>query len=543
MIRIKQLKLVPQKNEEAKSIKNRIVKKAASLLRISPQDITEIKIDKRSIDARKKDAVLWVYTVDIAVKNEAAVLKKCKDKNIEQYTAKEFNPVFAATGKEKKVVIVGAGPAGLFTAYILALNGFKPILIERGKDVDKRGEDVEQYWKNGILKPDSNVQFGEGGAGTFSDGKLNTAVKDTEGRIDFILKTFVKFGAFEDILYDTKPHVGTDILKDVVRNLRQEIISLGGTVLFEKCMTDIVTENNRAVGIVVNNEEILKADVIVLTIGHSARDTFEMLRQHQIDMIPKDFAVGYRVMHLQEQINEAQYGMSYKDYFGAAPYKLTAKSEDGRGVYSFCMCPGGYVVNSSSEADRICVNGMSYHDRNSGIANSAIVVAVHTEDFKNTLRAERIDFDENNPLIGMYYQRIIERRAFAAGQGKIPVQTYGDYINNRCTDTVDEGRIAIKGQYTEANLRGILPDELENAFIQGMEQMGRKLKGFDATDTYMCGIEGRTSSPVRILRNDSGVASLEGIYPGGEGAGYAGGIMSACIDGIKIAQYIIKGDN
>lgn len=511
-------------------------------LKCKEADILSWQIAKRSVDARKKTLLFYSYTLLAACKNEEKLFQRLsKDRDITYDTSVTFS--FRVTGQQKlreRPLIIGAGPAGLFCGLELARAGFRPILLERGKDVDQRCADVEAFWRGKPLLPDSNVQFGEGGAGTFSDGKLNTLVKDKYGLSAHVLKTFVEFGAKESILYDGKPHLGTDALKNIVKNMRQEILSLGGEVRFSKQMTDIkLSEKGHICAIEINGKEWLETEVLVLAIGHSARDTLSMLYKRHLSMEAKPFAVGFRVQHPQHFINETQYGCA-ETPLGAAPYKLTAKAKDGRGVYSFCMCPGGYVVNASSEEGCLAVNGMSYSDRAGGCANSAIIVAVTPNDYGNAA----------SPLSGIAFQRELERRAYEAAQGKIPVQKYGAYreslqkqgllkeLSSAPTDILSPFMPACKGFFKEADLTHILPPTLNTAFVDGMEEMNRKIRGFASAEVWLCGIESRTSSPVRIIRDDSLQSSFAGIYPCGEGAGYAGGITSAAMDGIRVAEKI-----
>ena len=427
--------------------------------------------------------------------------------------------------------MVGSGPAGLFCAYQLALHGYCPIVLERGQDVDQRIKDVEDFWNGKPLNSDSNVQFGEGGAGTFSDGKLNTLNKDPFLRNKEVLKIFVKMGAKETILYDQKPHLGTDALVDIVKNLRKEIIRLGGEVRFGSKVTDLcLNEQGKVTGVEINGNEVLASEVVVLALGHSARDTFEMLHRRQVPMEAKEFAIGYRVMHPQSMVNESQYGLSNPEEINleAAPYKLTASSEGGRGVYSFCMCPGGYVVNASSEENRLVINGMSYSKRDSVTANSAIIISVKQE-----------DFGETGPLAGVHFQQKIEESAYKIGRGNIPLQLYEDFKNDKISCGFGEVEPCIKGAWEFANLRGILPKSLEDSFLEAMTSFGRKMKGFERGDAIMCGVEARTSSPLRICRKTETLQSeIEGLYPCGEGAGYAGGITSAAADGLHVAEKI-----
>lgn len=548
MIRISSIGMEPIKSENIENTKQRLLKKLLKLLRISEKEVVAFKIQRKSIDARKKDSVKLVFSVDLKLSKETEerlLNKKIKNLNLTRAESVIFNPVIAHKSLDlhKRIYVVGAGPAGLFAAYMLSINGYKPVLLERGYDVDRRQKSVDEFWKGEGLDTLSNVQFGEGGAGTFSDGKLNTGVKDPEGRIQFVLETLVKMGAKEDILYEQKPHVGTDVLKNVVKNLRKAIIENGGQVRFEACVTDIIWEEDTLKGIWINGEEYVPAEALVLAIGHSARDTFEMLHRHKLNMQAKDFAVGFRVIHPQKMINESQYGEIYADYFEAASYKLTAKSSDNRGVYSFCMCPGGYVVNASSEAGHTCVNGMSYSGRDSSCANSAIIVAVKVQDFIDELSKAGIEAKQTHPLLGMYFQRLIEKRTYEKSPGKIPVQYYGEFKDASYKLDFKEMECSpdIKGEYMFTSLRNILPTELENAFIEGMESMGKKIKGFNASYTILAGTESRTSSPVRIHRDENGMSSVKGLYPCGEGAGYAGGITSAAVDGLRIAEKIIKG--
>ena len=507
--------------------------KAARQLKIQESDIASVQILKHSIDARKKPQIYQVYSLGVKLNklSEEAVVKKCKNANVLFSQQVEYH--FPGTGTKKlteRPVIIGMGPAGLFCGYMLALHGYRPIILERGCDVETRTKDVEAYWNGSALKPESNVQFGEGGAGTFSDGKLNTLVKDKYGRNKEVLRIFVEAGAPEEILYESKPHIGTDVLKKVVVAMREEIIRYGGEVHFESKVTGLHIENGEVTGVVIGEEEI-KTNQVVLAIGHSARDMFAYLDSIGLPMESKAFAVGMRVEHPQRLINEVMYGKEHGEELPAAPYKLTAKTSVGRGVYSFCMCPGGYVVNASSEEGRIAVNGMSYSDRNSQNANSAIIVQVTPQDYAS-----------DGPLAGVEFQRRLEESAYRVGNGKIPVQYLEDYIADKQSKEREKWNTpCIKGEYTYSNLRGILPQECEQAFMEGMKHFDKVIPGFGAGDAILAGMESRTSSPIRIHREENLQSpAVKGLYPCGEGAGYAGGITSAAMDGIYVAEKIAE---
>lgn len=513
-------------------------RKAAEALHVPVGDILSFSIRRRSVDARKKSEIFYSYALDVSVRNEAKVLHRFQGKENRVCRVDEGRYVFPNPGNKPlkdPVVIVGMGPAGLFCGYALASHGYPVVLLERGRMVEQRQRDVEAFWESGRLRPDSNVQFGEGGAGTFSDGKLNTLVKDKDGRNREVLETFVKFGAKESICYDAKPHIGTDVLTGVVRNMRNEIVRQGGTVRFESRVTGLDIRDGHIAGVVVNGKERLSCGQVVLAIGHSARDTFSMLYENRILMESKAFAVGFRVEHPQAMIDESQYGTRTPGELGAAPYKVTAQAKNGRGVYSFCMCPGGYVVNASSEEGLLAVNGMSYSMRDGINANSAVIVSVTPEDFPS-----------DHPLAGVEFQRMLERRAYELGGGRIPVQRYGAFRkavessagSRQDTEPDSALRPACKGAYVWTDLSGILPSACSEAFVDGMEAFGRQIKGFDRPDAILSGVESRTSSPVRICRDESLQSQVKGLYPCGEGAGYAGGIMSAAMDGLRVAEKI-----
>lgn len=529
MIQIRQLKLHIGHTEAD------LRKKICHTLRIREDALLSYTLRKKSLDARKKPELFYIYTVDVRAENERAILKKNRSGSITVSDEKPYRyPKTGSLSMSGPPVVIGSGPAGMFCALFLAELGYCPILLERGAPVDQRREDVETFWREGVLKPDSNVQFGEGGAGTFSDGKLNTLVKDPMGRNRKVLEIFVEHGAPEEILYMNKPHIGTDVLMGVVKNMRQKIESYGGQVFFYSQVTDLSASGQRLSSLTVRNtrtgeRKVLKTQTAVLAVGHSARDTFEMLSRRGIDMRAKDFAVGLRIEHDQRMIDRTQYGRDRGQDLPAASYKLSAGLENGRSVYTFCMCPGGYVVNASSEEGCLAVNGMSYHDRSGKNANSAVIVTVRREDYPG-----------EGPLAGVEFQRELERRAYRAGKGRVPVQMFEDYRQGRVSGEPGGIRPQIKGRFQFANLREIFPDEIGESIRLGIEAFDRKIPGFAAGDAMLSGVESRTSSPVRILRDENLQSSLSGLYPCGEGAGYAGGITSAAMDGIKVAEEIVK---
>ena len=519
MLRLRQVKLSIYDND--------IKKKVSKLLKVNINEINNIKIVKRSLDARDKNDLLFVYELDIDINNEDKVLNKNKKLDLFKSPNEEYKFVL-----DKKVnnvdrpIIVGAGPAGLFCAYLLSEYGFNPLIIERGEKVEDRVKTIEEFWNSNKLNPNSNVQFGEGGAGTFSDGKLNTTIKDKENRIKKVLEVFVECGAPDEILYEAKPHIGTDILRDVVKNMREKIISNGGEFRYNTTLTNINIYNNKILSIEVNNNETIECNYLVLAIGHSARDTFKMLLDNNIEMTSKPFAVGVRIEHPQKMINKSQYGKEYIKELSPASYKLTYTTKKGRGVYSCCMCPGGYVVNSSSEENRLVVNGMSNYNRESENANSALIVTVTQQDFGS------------NPMDGIEYQRKLEEKAYLLGKGNIPIQQYIDYKNNIESNNIGNVNPIVKGKYTLSNLNDLFPEYINESLKEAIEVFGKKIEGYNRDDAILLGVESRTSSPVRIIRDDKFNSNVTGVYPCGEGAGYAGGITSAAVDGIKVAEQI-----
>lgn len=527
MLRVSQVKLSPNHTEEM------LIQKVADILRVHKDDIQSLEICKQSIDARKKPDIQYVYSVDVKLTDEKKVLKRQKGSQVSSIEKKPYIfPQKAQTPVGIRPVIIGSGPAGLFCAYMLALNGYEPILYERGKMVDDRIKDVEDFWRTGILNTSSNVQFGEGGAGTFSDGKLNTLIKDKDGRNRKVLEIFVENGAPKDILYVNKPHIGTDILIKVVQNMRRRIIEAGGEMHFQSQLIDFKLKDGTLNEIYIQTpSEIKKIDakILILAIGHSARDTFSMLYKNNLPMSAKSFAVGVRVEHPQIMIDHAQYGVECPYDLPAAAYKLATTTENGRGVYSFCMCPGGYVVNASSEDKRLAINGMSYRARDGKNANSAIIVTVSKEDFEN-----------DHPLAGMEFQRRLEEKAYEEGNGSIPLQKFSDFCANQ--KTLDLGTITpeIKGAYHLANVRAVFPEAISISIEEGIKSFDKQIQGFANRDTLLSAVESRTSSPVRIHRNEKCEVEDTGIFPCGEGAGYAGGITSAAADGIKTAEMVAE---
>lgn len=520
MLRISDIKLGTDDTESD------LRKKVLKLLGV--KNVKSFEISKKSIDARKKPDIHYVYSVDVETDNEEYYAKKIKNSQIVKKKTYEF----PKCGKiDKPVVIVGTGPAGLMCGLTLAQNGYKVILLERGKCVEERMKDVEAFWEAGFLNPESNVQFGEGGAGTFSDGKLTTGIKDF--RIRKVLEEFHKHGAPKEILYYSKPHVGTDNLSKMVASIRSEIRKLGGEVRFSNKLVNVKTDNGEICGAVVESdsgEYVIETNNIVLAIGHSARDTFYMLHEKKLFMTPKAFAIGVRVEHPAHLINESQYGKEYPEELPTASYKLTHQCEStGRGIYSFCMCPGGYVVNSSSEKGRLCVNGMSYHDRAGRNSNTALITTVTPEDFPS-----------DSPLAGLEFQRKYEELAYNIGNGKIPVQLFGDFMKKQVSTKIGTVTPSIKGDWQFANLQECLPDYVCESLLEGMKAFGRKIKGYDAEDAVFSGVETRTSSPLRMERNKKFESNIKGFFPCGEGAGYAGGITSAAMDGIKTAEAIAE---
>ncbi|WP_027398816.1 NAD(P)/FAD-dependent oxidoreductase [Anaerovorax odorimutans] len=538
MLRIHEIKL--NLNEDESYILNKIIKK----LEWAKVSIDKFNIIKESVDARDKENIKRVYTVDFSIDNkgkyssEEQLLKAAKKvKGLKLDKAPDMDYKYVGKGEEPitfKPVIVGFGPCGIFAALILSQMGYRPIVIERGKSMDERVKDVDLFWSESFLNEESNVQFGEGGAGAFSDGKLTTQIKDS--RVRKVLTELVAAGGSPTILYKQKPHIGTDVLRSVVVNMRNKIIENGGEVCFESKLTDIVIKNSKVKSIIINNSEKIETNNVILAIGHSSRDTFKMLKNIGLNMEQKPFSIGVRIEHKQSLINNAQYGKNCNNSnLGAADYKLSYHCKSGRGVYTFCMCPGGYVVGAASQKCGVVTNGMSYNDRAADNANSAVLVDVKPEDFKS-----------NDPLAGVAFQEKYERLAFELGGKtyKAPAQRLGNFLKNKrpcdngeCNNTVEP---TYKPGIVWSDLGKCLPEFATESIREAIPEFAKKLKGFDSPDAVMTGVETRSSSPVRMVRDENYMSEIYGIYPAGEGAGYAGGIVSAAVDGIKIAEEIAK---
>ena len=520
MIRLRDIPLPPEHNA------HQLQFEAAQLLHVSVSKIRHLKIVRRSVDARKKPDIKIIYTIDVAVDgNEKRILKQSGSKRATIAPVSYYKAAKNVPQPEKRPVVVGFGPAGMFAALVLAIAGWKPLVLERGEDAETRHEKVQKFFETGVLDVRSNVQFGEGGAGTFSDGKLNTGVNNP--RIGWILEQFVKAGAREDILYDAKPHVGTDVLLTVVQNIRQRIISLGGEVRFNTQVTGLCTENGKLTGLKTEAGEIIPCDSCVLAIGHSARDTFEMLEATGIPMEPKPFAMGVRIEHKQTTVDESQYGM-VSPVLPPADYKLVEHLEDAT-VYTFCMCPGGHVVAAASEEGRIVTNGMSYADRDGENANAALLVTVNPA-----------DFPYEGTLGGMKWQREIEKKAYCvSGSYRAPAQLVGDFLAGKASTGEGHVKPTYRPGVHWCDLHQVLPERITRSIAEALPKLDGKLKGFADGDAVMTAPETRSSSPVRIIRNEVRQSALEGLYPTGEGAGYAGGIMSAAIDGMMTAEAIL----
>ncbi len=523
MLRLENIKIREDLSDED------VVREACKKYQISFSDVEYYNIFKKSIDARNKDDIFYNYTIDVKYTGKGG--KEIKKVNKESYKI----DINQKRKSQLRPVIVGTGPAGLFCGLLLVQHGIKPIIIEQGKKVEDRKKDVDEFLNTGKLNVNSNVQFGEGGAGTFSDGKLTTGVNNPLCRR--VLKEFVNFGAPKQIMYVNKPHIGTDNLISVIANMRNYIIENGGEFLFESKLVDFEIEDNKLVSakyvdVSSSNSEIkeIETDALVLAIGHSARDTFEKVYEKGLNMEKKNFSVGVRIEHKQSMINESQYGTKTKLNLPPAEYKLAYHGEN-RSCYTFCMCPGGTVMASSSNPGEVVTNGMSKFARDGENANSAVLVSVTPEDFKG-----------ESVLEGIYFQKELEEKAFILGGSNYfaPIQKVGDFFENKKTEKIGEVRPTYKPGVTLSNLQEILPDYVVETLKEGLLDFDKKIKGFANKDAILTGVETRSSSPVRIVRDENGESNIKGIYPCGEGAGYAGGIMTAAMDGIKIAINILE---
>lgn len=534
MLRIQEIKLPLDHPEPA--LRHAILKR----LSIADSALTSFTIFKRAFDARKKSAIQLIYIVDCVVNDEAAVLKRlAKDKHIGPSPNLAYAPPIRTTGGQPRPVVVGMGPCGLFAGLILAEMGFNPIILERGKIVRERTVDTFKFWRKAELNSESNAQFGEGGAGTFSDGKLYSQVRDPRHLGRKVLTEFVEAGAPEEILYVSKPHIGTFRLVSMIEHMRAKIELLGGEIRFRHHVTDILLHERRGekhvAGVVLASGETIETDRLVMALGHSARDTVTMLYQRGVFLEPKPFSIGVRIEHPQSIIDCARFGEKHAGHpiLGAADYKLAHHASNGRSVYSFCMCPGGTVVAAASEQGRLVTNGMSQYSRKERNANSGIVVGVTPEDFPGDFRTD--------PLGGIAFQRHWEEKAFIAGGSNwsAPVQLVGDFLANRPSTALGAVTPSYKPGVTPTDLALCLPEYATTAMREALQTFGRQIDGFSMDDAVMTGVETRTSSPTRMTRGeDFQSLNVRGLYPAGEGAGYAGGILSAAIDGIKVAEAV-----
>lgn len=537
MLRITEIKLPIELADTLKHQDDQIKAAILKRLDIPESELIHFEIFKRGVDARKSHAILYVYNLDVEVKNEAKLLARFKkDPHIKPAPDTRYSFVATQQSNSKaRPIVVGFGPAGIFAALILAQAGFKPIVLERGKEVRKRTQDTWGLWRKRTLNPESNVQFGEGGAGTFSDGKLYSQIKDTKHYSRKVLQEFVKAGAPEEILYVSHPHIGTFRLVGMVEEMRKTIIELGGEIRFESRVTDIAIQDQQVQGVTLHHGEFIPTNHLVLAVGHSARDTFEMVYDKGIYVEAKPFSIGFRIEHPQSLIDRARYGKSYSDdilkKLGAADYRLVHHAQNGRSVYSFCMCPGGTVVAAASEPERVVTNGMSQYSRNERNANAGIVVGITPE----------VDYP-GHPLAGVEFQRQLESQAFVLGGSNYsaPGQLIGDFLADRPSTQFGEVMPSYTPGVHLTNLDTALPEFAITAMREAIPAFAKQVAGFDLADGVLTGVETRTSSPIRIKRDDDTLQSIntKGLFPCGEGAGYAGGILSAAVDGIKVAEAV-----
>jgi len=532
LIRVEEISLGINESEDLLKIK------IAAILNLPEEEILNYKIIKKAIDSRKKSAIIFVYSVEVKVKDS----KKIKDFDLrhrvrfqkpyvydfEKIKPGSLNPVSAKSFK--RPVIIGSGPSGLFSALILAKAGLRPLIFERGEDVDARIKSVKTFFKSGKLNLESNVQFGEGGAGTFSDGKLYTLINDP--RSSFIFSQLIEAGAPEEIAYSATPHIGTDKLREVVKNLRLKIISLGAEFKFNTCLTDIEVKNNKIRAIILNNKEKVLINDLIIAVGHSARDTYQMLYERGLSITPKAFAIGLRIEHQAKLINKAQYGQIYNPKkLGTARYKLVEHPAGERAVYTFCMCPGGYVMGAASEKSGVVTNGMSEYLQDGKNSNSALLVPILPS-----------DFNSDHPLAGVEFQRFWEKKAYETGGSNYfaPAQLVGDFLKGQASIKIGKTEPTYKPGTKLTSLEDCLPDYVIKSLKKAIPLMAKKIRGFDDPEAVLTGVETRTSSPLRFFRDEFYESNIKGLYPAGEGAGYAGGIVSSAIDGLTVAEAIIK---
>ncbi len=531
MIRINEIKLPIDFNKQD------LNKAVAKALKINPKSISNLSIARQSIDSRRKNDIKFIFAVDVEVDgNEQDIINRCNSNKVSASEVFEYTLPPVIRNSKFRPVVVGFGPAGMFCALTLAKAGLKPLVIERGKDVDSRTSDINTFWNTHILNEESNVQFGEGGAGTFSDGKLTTGIKDK--RIREVFVEFAKHGAPQEILYSAKPHIGTDKLPSVVKNIRKTIIELGGDIVFESKLSNIIVANGVIHGLTYENNghmSDIETDCVVLAIGHSARDTVRMLYNKGINMIQKPFSVGARIEHPRELIDKAQYGdFAGHKALGAADYKLACHPPHGRGAYTFCMCPGGTVVAAASQNGGVVVNGMSEYARDAENSNSALLVGIEPE-----------SFESSHPLAGFDLQLKIEQTAFKLGGGDFhaPAQLVGDFLNEKASKALGSVNPSCPTGVTPTDIRLVLPKKVTDTMATAIVEMDKKLHGFALADAVLTAPETRSSSPIRIIRDDFFQCNIGGLYPCGEGAGYAGGIVSAAVDGIKCAEAVMSDEH